>query len=343
MIEKAYSFTRLGGTAEVYTLKNHGGMEARILTYGGRILSLAAPDRNGELSDVIVGYERAEDYLDKHPAYFGATVGRYCNRIGGGRFELGGREYKLTQNDGAHTLHGGAAGFDKKFMKARIDGDALELSFLSPDGEEGFPGNLAVTVRYSLTEDNELKIGYIAESDADTPISLTNHAYFNLGKRDDVLGHVLYINSSRITDADDDLIPHGGYVGIDGTPFSFKRPTRLGENMFSKEHMISLCHGFDFNYCIDRRTPHGLELCAAVYDGESGRLMECYTTLPGVQLYTSNTFAGTVGKKIYPDYAAVCLETQRYPNSPNCPNYPSCILKRGERYEETTVYKFSVR
>lgn len=343
MIEKTYSFTRGGKTADVYTLKNALGMEAEICAHGGKILSLTAPDRKGKMTDVIMGYARPEDYIDKEHKYFGALIGRYGNRIGGAEFTLNGKTYKLAKNNGKNSLHGGVEGFDQKFMNAEVKGNKLVLSYLSPDGEEGFPGNLDVTVSYELTDKGELIIEYRAVTDKDTPCNLTNHAYFNIGDDDTVLDQTLYIKSSRITPVDDELIPHGEYLDIDGTPFSFKDGVKLGKNMFSDEHIIKLCNGFDFNYCIDRETENGLELCASVYDEKSGRFMECFTTLPGVQLYTSNTVGGTVGKKVYKNHAALCLETQGYPNSPNCPEYPSTILKKGEEYKTTTVYKFSVK
>lgn len=343
MIEKTYSFTRGGKAVDVYTLKNKSGMEMDVMTYGGRILRLTAPDRNGKFGDVIVGYLKPEDYFDKPHAYYGAFIGRYGNRIGGAKFTLNGEEYKLYPNNGKNTLHGGKEGFDVKNMKASVEGDKLVLSYLSPDGEEGFPGNLDVKVSYSLTDDGEVVLEYNAVTDKDTLCNLTNHAYFNIGDGEDVLDQTLYIKSSRITPVDDELIPHNDFMDIDGTPYSFKDGVKLGKNMFSKDHMIALCHGFDFNYCIDRETENDCELCASVYDPQSGRFMECFTTLPGVQLYTSNTVKGTQGKKVYENYSALCLETQGYPNSPNCPAYPSTVLRKGEEYKTRTVYKFSVK
>ena len=256
---------------------------------------------------------------------------------------MNGKTYELEKNNGNNMLHGGFKGFDQRVMTAKIDGDALVLTYRSPDGECGFPGNLDVDVKYELTDDNEVKLTYDAVSDADTLCNLTNHAYFNIGDDDTVLDHVLDINASRITPVDDELIPHNDFMDIIGTPYSFKGGVKLGENMFSKDHMIDLCHGFDFNYCLDRKTENGLEFCASVYDEKSGRYMECYTTLPGVQLYTSNTVKGSVGKKVYENYAALCLETQGFPNSPNCPAYPSTVLRKGEKYHTETVYKFSVK
>ena len=342
MIKKTYTFTDKCGTVDVYTLENAKGMKMEVSTLGGRILTLTAPDRDGRFADVLMGLARPEDYVDNHP-YYGAFIGRYGNRIGGAKFTLGGKTYELEKNNGKNMLHGGFVGFDRRLMTAKVDGDALVLSYHSPDGECGFPGNLDVDVKYELTDDGEVKLTYDAVSDADTLCNLTNHAYFNIGDDDTVLDQVLDINASRITPVDDELIPHGEFMDGIGTPYSFKGGVKLGKNMFSDDHMIALCHGFDFNYCLDRKTENDLEFCASVYDEKSGRYMECYTTLPGVQLYTSNTVKGSVGKKTYENYAALCLETQGFPNSPNCPEYPSTVLKKGEKYHTETVYKFSVK
>ncbi len=342
MVKKTYTFTDKCGTVDVYTLTNARGMQMEVSTLGGRILTLTAPDRDGRFADVLMGLARPEDYVDNHP-YYGAFIGRYGNRIGGAKFTLGGKTYELEKNNGKNMLHGGFVGFDRRLMTAKIDGDALVLSYHSPDGECGFPGNLDVDVKYELTDDGEVKLTYDAVSDADTLCNLTNHAYFNIGDDDTVLDQVLDINASRITPVDDELIPHGEFMDVIGTPYSFKGGVKLGKNMFSDDHMIALCHGFDFNYCLDRKTENDLEFCASVYDEKSGRYMECYTTLPGVQLYTSNTVKGSVGKKTYENYAALCLETQGFPNSPNCPEYPSTVLKKGEKYHTETVYKFSVK
>lgn len=343
MVKKTYTFTDKSGAAvDVYTLTNARGMQMEVSTLGGRILTLTAPDRDGKLADVLMGLARPEDYVTQHP-YYGAFIGRYGNRIGGAEFTLGGKSYELEKNNGKNMLHGGFVGFDRRLMTAKVDGEALVLSYHSPDGECGFPGNLDVDVKYELTDDGEVKLTYDAVSDADTLCNLTNHAYFNIGDDDTVLDQVLDINASRITPVDDELIPHGEFMDVIGTPYSFKGGVKLGKNMFSDDHMIALCHGFDFNYCLDRKTENDLEFCASVYDEKSGRYMECYTTLPGVQLYTSNTVKGSVGKKTYENYAALCLETQGFPNSPNCPEYPSTVLKKGEKYHTETVYKFSVK
>ena len=342
MIQKTYSFKMDGKVNDVYTLSNANGYEVDILTYGGRITRIFAPDKNGLFDDLIVGCAKPEDYYGENP-YFGATIGRYGNRIEGAKFTLNGQEYHIEQNEKGNTLHGGySSNFDRVIWAAKIENGVLVLSHVSPDGAGGFPGELTVKVCFSLSEDNELKIEYYATTDKDTVCNLTNHSYFNIGGQETVLGHELMIKSRRMTKIDKDLIPHGEYEEIDGTPYSFYTPKLLGKDMFADAEMIKNCNGFDFNYCIERETERDLELCARVYDFETGRKMECYTTLPGVQLYTACGTGGFKGKKDYVNHCALCLETQGYPNSPNCPQYPSTVLKVGEIYHEITVYKFSV-
>ena len=342
MITKIHEFERNGVKNEVYRITNANGAELDILTYGARMIRLTAPDKDGNMGDVLVGYAKAEDYTDKPRAYYGSLIGRYGNRIGESKFTLDGVTYNLQANNGKNTLHGGFDGFDRRTFAAEIKGEKLVLSYTSPDGEGGYPGTLQVECTYQYTDDNEVVIDYYAVSDKKTLCSLTNHAYFNIGNDDTVLKHRLMINSSRITPVDDELIPHNQFMDITGTPYSFKDGELLETNMFSSDHMIALCKGYDFNYCLDRKTEHDLEHFAYVYDAASGRRMDCYTDLPGVQLYTSNTMNGTQGKKVYKDYCALCLETQGYPNSPNCPDYPSTVLEAGKPYRTTTVYKFSV-
>lgn len=342
MIKKTYSFEKDGKQNDVYTLSNDNGYEVDILTYGARIIRIFAPDKKGNFDDLIVGCKTPEEYYGENP-YFGATIGRYGNRIEGAKFTLNGREYRLEANEKGNTLHGGySSDFDRVIWNAEMQGEELILSHVSPDGAGGFPGTLSVQVRFGLSHDNELKIEYLATTDKDTVCNLTNHSYFNIGGQDTVLGHELTIKSRRMTKIDEDLIPHGEYEEIDGTPYSFYFAKSLGKDMFSDAELIKRCNGFDFNYCIERETEHGLELCASVYDPETGRKMECYTTLPGVQLYTACGTGGFKGKKNYVNHCALCLETQGYPNSPNCPQYPSTVLKKGETYRETTVYKFSI-
>lgn len=341
MIRKTYSFEKDGAVNDVYTLSNASGAEVDILTYGGRITRISVPDKHGNFADVIVGCKRVEDYYAPNP-YFGATIGRYGNRIGNAEFSLNGKRYLLEKNDKDHSLHGGIEGdFSRKIWQASVDGDSLVLSHVSPDGEGGFPATLWVQVRFTFTNDNELRIDYFAKSDGDTLCNLTNHSYFNLGGQDTVLSHELMIKAHEITAIDDDLIPHGEFVKIDGTPYSFMPAKPIGKDIASSAQWIALCNGYDFNYCIARETERDLEHCAYVYDKQSGRRMDCYTTLYGVQLYTACSTGGFQGKKDYVNHCALCLETQGYPNSPNCPAFPSTVLKAGEKYAETTVYKFS--
>lgn len=341
MINKTYSFDINEKANDVYTLCNSNGYEVDILTYGARIIRIWAPDKKGRFDDLIVGCATPEEYYGENP-YFGATIGRYGNRIEGAKFTLNGQEYHIEANEKGNSLHGGlSSNFDRLIWAAEIRDNVLVVSHISPDGAGGFPGTLKVEVHFSLSEDNELKIEYFATTDQDTVCNLTNHSYFNIGGQDTVLGHELMIKSRRMTKIDKDLIPHGEYEEIDGTPYSFYTSKLLRKDMFSDAEMIKHCNGFDFNYCIERETERELELCATVYDSETGRRMDCYTTLPGVQLYTACATGGFKGKKDYLNHCALCLETQRYPNSPNCPEYPSTLLKVGETYHETTVYKFS--
>lgn len=342
MIEKTYSFEKDGKINDVYTLRNEKGMEVDVLTYGGRILRIMAPDRKGHFGDCIVGCKTPEDYYGSNP-YFGATIGRFGNRIGGASFVINGTTYNIEPNEAPNTLHGGySSNFDRVVWDAEIEGDCLVLSHLSPDGAGGFPGNLEVKVYFTLTNANELKIEYFAKSDKDTVCNLTNHSYFNIGDDDTVLEQELMINARQMTPVDEQLIPHGEYLDIDGTPYSFLPAKKLGKDMFSDAKLIKQCNGYDFNYCLDR-IGKGLEHFAYVYDEKSGRRMDCYTTLPGVQLYTACGTGGFKGKKNYVNHCALCLETQGFPNSPNCPEYPSTLLKAGEEYREITVYKFSVK
>ena len=341
MITKIYSFTKENNTYDVYKLQNEQGAYAEILTYGARIHSLCVPDKTGKLLDIIVGCKTYEDYLLPNPN-FGATIGRYGNRIGGGGFTLNGNYYPIETNEKGNTLHGGNQGaFSTKQWQAQIQGETLVLSYTSPDNESGFPGNLEVCVFFTLTNENALVIDYGAVCDKDTVCNLTNHSYFNLGYDDTVLSHELMLKAKQITPVDNELIPHGEFMDICDTPYSFYTPKLLGKDMFSDAPFIKMCNGYDFNYCLERSSD-GLEHFGYAYEKKSGIKMDCYTTLPGVQLYTACKTGGFVGKKNYLNHCAFCLETQGYPNSPNCPQYPTTTLKKGEKYSATTVYKFSV-
>jgi len=345
---KKEAFGRLAdGTAvDIYTLTNKAGIEARITTYGAILVSLKLPDRNGAFADVNLGFDGLEGYLGTHP-YFGAIIGRYGNRIAKARFTLDGVAYALPPNNNGNTLHGGIRGFDKVVWAAEpvrsADGAGVKLVYLSKDGEEGFPGNLSVTVVYTLTDANELRIDYEAVTDRKTPVNLTNHAYWNLkGEgRGDVLGHVLRLEADGITAVDSaaNLIPTGEIAPVAGTPFEFTSPHAIGERIAKVEG------GYDHNFVL-RSGGGTLALAARVEEPESGRVLEIWTDQPGIQLYTGNFLDGTVvGKsgKAYGKHFAFCLETQHFPDSPNHPNFPSTILEPGQTYRTTTVHKFNVK
>jgi len=334
-----------GTPVDIYTLKNKAGLEARITTYGGILVSLKVPDRAGVLADVNLGFDTLAGYLGTHP-YFGAIIGRYGNRIAKARFAIDGVEYGLAPNNNGNSLHGGIKGFDKVVWKAEAiqvaDGVGLRLTYLTKDMEEGFPGNLAVKVVYMLTNANELRIDYEATTDKKTPVNLTNHAYWNLkGEGNgDILGHVLQIEADAITAVDSaaNLIPTGEIVPVAGTPFDFATPHAIGERIAQVEG------GYDHNFVL-RSGGGKLALAAHVEEPVSGRIMEIWTDQPGIQLYTGNFLDGTVvGKdgKAYQKHYAFCLETQHFPDSPNHPNFPSTILEPGQTYRTTTVHKFSV-
>lgn len=342
MITKSYSFVKNGVTNDVYTLTNAKGAQVDILTYGARIIRICVPDRRGKLSDVVVGCKTPEDYYEENP-YFGATVGRFCNRIGGAKFTLNGTEYKVEANEGNNSLHGGITeDFSRIVWDAEVKENRLILTHFSPDGAGGYPGNLSVTLTISFSDENELTLDYIATTDKDTYCNLTNHTYFNLGKQPTILQHELMINAKKITPVDEELIPHGEYMDIEGTPYSFLPTKPVGKDIFADAELLQQCGGYDFNYCLDR-VGKSLERSACLYDPETGRRMSVYTTLPAIQLYTGNKTGGFNGKKEYVNHCALCLETQGYPNSPNCPQYPSTLLKAGETYREITSYKFSTR
>jgi len=336
-----------GKTIDLYTLTNSRGMRVAITNYGGVVVSIAVPDRKGTFADVVLGFDNLEGYQGKQP-YFGALVGRYANRIGNARFKLHGVEYKLPANNGPNSLHGGLQGFDKQVWTAReIAGmqPTLELTYLSKDGEEGYPGNLRAKVVYSLSEDNALRIDYTAMTDKDTVVNLTNHSYFNLAGEGngDILKHEITINADRFTPIDSTLIPTGELRNVDGTPFDFRKPAPIGARIDADDEQIKFGKGYDHNFVLNR-SGAGLSLAARVTDPESGRALEVLTTQPGLQFYTGNFLDGSVrGKsgKAYGRRSAFCLETQHFPDSPNKPSFPSAALEPGETFRESTVYRFS--
>lgn len=350
MQKNAFGKTAEGQSVDLYVLTNKNGVEAAITNYGGTVVSLKVPDVNGKLDDVLLGYDKVTDYA-AGKSYFGAIIGRYGNRIAHGKFSIGSATYTLPKNDGDNTLHGGLVGFNKRLWAAKDvsggDGEVLELTYVSKDGEEGFPGNLSSKVVYTLTDQNELKIEYSATTDKETVVNLTNHAYFNLAGQGngDILQHRLQIHASRFTPVDAGLIPTGELRDVKGTPFDFQVPVAIGDRIDQDEEQIKLGKGYDHNFVLDRRVAVGpLALAATVHDPKSGRVMQVWTTEPGIQFYTGNFLDGTgtgKGGKPYGRRTAFCLETQHYPDSPNHPAFPTTLLKPGEQYRTTTVYKFS--
>jgi len=338
----SWGMTPEGQPVELYNLTNAKGSEARIMTYGGVVVSLKVPDRSGALGDVVAGFDNLEGYLTP-PPYFGALIGRYGNRIGGGQFSLGGMVYHLAKNDGANHLHGGVRGFDKRLWSAKpLSPQSLELSYLSKDGEEGYPGNLSATVTYTLTDAQELRIEYLATTDKETVVNLTNHSYFNLAGEGDILAHQVMIHADRFTPVDKGLIPTGELKSVAGTPFDFQMAKAIGERIEQKDEQLMFGHGYDHNWVLNR-TGSGLETAAKVTDPKSGRVMEVLTTEPGLQFYTGNFLDGTLKRKgrVYTRRSAFCMETQHFPDSPNKPAFPSTVLKPGDTYRTTTIYRFS--
>ncbi len=348
MKRQVFGKTADGQEIDLYTLTNKSGMEATIITYGGIVVTLKTPDRAGKLDDVVLGFDKLDGYL-KDTNHFGALIGRYGNRIGKASFTLDGVLYKLPANNGPNTLHGGPKGFDRVVWKGRDVSDAqsqrLELTYLSKDGEEGFPGNLSVTVVYTLTNNNELRIDYSATTDKDTVVNLTNHSYFNLAGQGegDILGHELTLFADKFTPSDKGLIPTGELRSVEGTPFDFRKPVAIGARIGQNDEQLKFGGGYDHNFVL---TSGGgaLAPAARVYEPKSGRVMEVLTTEPGIQFYTGNFLDGTVsgkGGRAYPKRSGLCLETQHFPDSPNHPQFPSTVLRPGGRYQTTTVYRFS--
>ncbi len=346
-----------GTAVDLYTLTNTGGMKVTITNFGGTIVSLLAPDRDGKLADIVLGFDRFEDYPTKSP-YFGAICGRYANRIAKGRFTLDGKQCVLAGSKGENVLHGGKVGFDKAVWSACIiqagGRPSLELKHTSPDGDEGFPGALSVTVLYTLTDANELVIGYIATADKPTVLNLTNHAYFNLAGEGsgDILGHELTINADNFTPIDGDLIPTGEIKPVKGTPLDFTAPHKVGERIDQPDQQLGFGKGYDHNFVLNK--PGGAagpaddptpSLAARVCEPKSGRIMEVITTEPGIQFYSGNFLAGVKGKAghVYARRNGFCLETQHFPDSPNRPNFPTTVLRPGKTFWSTTIYKFSAK
>jgi aldose 1-epimerase len=348
--KEAFGKTGDGRPVDLYTLTNSKGMEVRAMTYGGIIVSLRVPDKNGKMADVVLGHDNLDGYL-VNPPYFGAIVGRYANRIANGTFTLDGAKYTLPKNDGPNTLHGGLTGFNKVIWEAsefkNKKGVGVAFSYLSKDGEEGFPGNLTVKVSYTLTDENQLMLDYAATTDKATPINLSQHSYFNLAGEGsgDILGHELTLNADRFTPVDKTLISTGELRAVQGTPLDFSKPTTIGARINDPYEQLVVGRGYDHNFVINRKdSDNGLTLAARAHEPTSGRILEVFTTQPAVQFYSGNFLDGTiVGKQghAYKQRTGFCLETQHYPDSPNHPDFPSTILRPGKTFHSQTVFKFS--
>ncbi|MDM4019224.1 aldose epimerase family protein [Roseiconus lacunae] len=335
---------------QIVSLTNEHGMSIKVTNYGAIIMSIVVPDKDGKLADVALGYDDIRSYtnaVDK--PYFGAVVGRYGNRIAKGKFTIDGEEYSLPINNPPNSLHGGIIGFDKVIWDIQVEEskNAVKLSYLAKDGEEGYPGNLSCSVTYTLTDENEIKVEYFATTDKATPVNLTQHTYFNLAGEGegDILDHQLMINANRFTPVDETLIPTGKTPAVQGTPFDFTTAKAIGRDINSDNEQLRFGGGYDHNWVLDKGGQTGeLTLAARVVEPKSGRVMEVSTTEPGIQFYCGNFLDGRlIGKsgKEYVYRGGFCLETQHYPDSPNQPNFPSTILKPGDEYETTTIFKFS--
>ncbi len=338
-----------GTSVEVFTLTNPRGMEVRTIPYGAIIVSIKVPDRDGHLEDVTLGFDRLDGYAKTHP-FFGAVVGRYGNRIANGRFSLDGTTYQLATNDGPNHLHGGVKGFDKRLWNAepfaRDDNSGVIYTMSSPDRDEGYPGTLRVRVTYTLTSANELTVDYEATTDRPTPVNLTQHSYFNLAGegRSDILDHRLTIDADRFTPVDKTLIPTGELAPVDGTPFDFRQPTAIGRRINADHEQLRFGRGYDHNWVLTR-SGAGLAHAARLEDPATGRTLDVSTTEPGMQFYSGNFLDGTITGKsghVYRHRYGLCLETQHFPDSPNHANFPSSILRPGERYQSKTVFAFGI-
>ncbi len=344
---RPYGTTADGAAVEEYTLRNDAGLEVKLITFGGILTSIRVPDRNGRLVNIALGFDRLAKYEAEHP-YFGAITGRYANRIAGGKFRLDGVDYQLFTQDGLSSLHGGEIGFDKRIWAARQVERGVELSYLSPAGEEGYPGNLKVTARYRLSEGNVLRIDYWAETDAPTVLNLTNHSYFNLMGEGEgaIYDHVLTLNADNYTPTNANQIPTGEIASVTGTPFDFRIPKAIGPGQRSAHPQIIMAKGYDHNFALNRAglSEGELGFAARVYEPRSGRVMEVWTTEPGVQFYAGNfldtTLVGASGR-LYRQSDGLALETQHFPNSPNQPDFPSTALRPGQRFQSATEYRFS--
>lgn len=339
--KKDFGILSTGEAVSLYVLTNETGASVEITDLGGAIRAINVPDKSGNLGDVVLGYDDASGY-ETQGKYIGALIGRHGNRIGGAEFDLGGKHYTLAKNDGNNNLHGGIKGFDKVIWDCKIDGEALVLSYTSPDGEEGFPGELTVTVRYTFDRNNALMIDYTATSDALTVCNLTNHAYFNLDCEGDILNHKLTLNATHFTVADSESLPNGYIAKVEGTPLDFTSEHIIGERIDADYEQINFAGGYDHNWCPDGE---GYRHIATVKAGKSGRVMDVYSDLPGVQFYSGNFLDGTApygkGGKPINKRTGLCLETQFYPNALANPSFAQPVIDKGEVYHHVTVYRFS--
>ena len=335
-----------GKAVSLYTLKNSKGAEAQICNYGGIVTSLKVADKSGSFSDVVLGYDNLDGYIKSTP-YFGALVGRYGNRIAGGKFSLNGKDFTLAKNNGENSLHGGVKGFDKVVWSVvKATPNSLTLHYVSKDGEEGYPGNLDVTAVYSLTDDNTLRLDYTATTDKDTVCNLPHHSYFNFAGKGDILNHVVTINADKFTPVDGGLIPTGELRPVKGTAFDFTKPEVVGARINSADEQMKLGNGYDHNWVLNQSSPGALTHAATVSEATSGRVMEVWTTEPAMQFYAGNFLDGTITGKggwTYQFRNGFCMEPQHYPDSPNHPAFPTTVLKPGQTYKNTIIYKFSVK
>lgn len=339
---KQFGTTKNGEEVTCYTLENKNGMKAEFIDYGAIIVSLFVPDKDGKLDDVVLGYDDVAAY-EANGCFFGALIGRHGNRIGGASFELNGVTYELEKNDGENNLHGGTPGYHKLMYQVETSDDSVTFSRTSPHMEQGYPGNLDLSVTYTLTDDNELKITYTAKSDQDTLCNMTNHSYFNLKGHDggEITDHNVWIKANGFTETSDDLIPNGTIVDVTGTPMDFRTKKAIGDDIGADYKPLVIAGGYDHNYALDKKSGV-LEKVAELSEDRSGRTMEVYTDLPGMQLYTGNFIEKENGKggAVYTKRNGVCFETQFFPNSIHVPSFDSCVLKAGETFTSTTIYRF---
>ncbi|MFC0876818.1 aldose epimerase family protein [Saccharicrinis sp. FJH2] len=337
-----------GKQVSLVTLTNKNGLEMTVTNFGAKVVSLMVPDKNGEFTDIVLGFNNIDDYMTYEP-YFGAAIGRYGNRIANAEFTLNGEVYHLSKNDGNNSLHGGKKGFNAVVWDMeKVDDHSVKFTYVSKDGEEGYPGDLTVHMTYQLTDNNEFKINYEATTDKPTVLNLTHHSFFNLhGEGDGTINDlVLYINADNFTPTDSVLIPTGEIIPVAGTPMDFTTPTEIGKRIEDDYTPLILGHGYDHNFVLNQPEPKAMVLAASVYDPVSGRYMEVHTDEPGIQFYGGNFLDGTViGKSgnAYNHRTALCLETQHFPDSPNKPNFPTTVLNPGETYTHTCIYKFDVK